>query len=341
MNKRYQVFVSSTYADLKEGRAKVMQALMEMDCIPAGMEIFPALDEDQFEFIKRIIDNSDYYILVIGGRYGSIANEGISYTEKEYDYAVERKLKVIALIHGSPEDIPFGKSEQDPSLREKLLRFKDKVMAGRLIRYWNKPEELSGLTMMSLQKTIMAYPAIGWVRTTAISTLETMNEMNDLRKRISELEAELESLKAATPAGPTVSDLVPLGEKMSIRGTYRTKGDRRRPGAEASWSTRLSWLELFSTIAPQLLLPSYDLSLRNTIADLLLCRIGRKENSAVVSDLDFDGLKVQLIAYGLVDILPHKTSSGDMRLLWKLTSYGEQIMLQARSIRQNAKDDSQ
>jgi hypothetical protein len=185
----------------------------------------------------------------------------------------------------------------------------------------------------------MAYPAIGWVRTTAISTLETMNEMNDLRKRISELEAELESVKAATPAGPTVSDLVPLGEKVSIRGTYRTKGDLRRP-SEASWSTRLSWLELFSTIAPQLLLPSYDLALRNTIADLLLCRIGRKENSAVVSDFDFDGLKVQLMAYGLVHVLPHKTSSGDMRLFWKLTSYGEKIMLQTRSIRQDAKDES-
>lgn len=186
-------------------------------------------------------------------------------------------------------------------------------MAGRLIKYWNKPEELSGLTMMSLQKTIVAYTAIGWVRTTAISTLETMNEMNDVRKRISELEAELESVKAATPARPTVSDLVPLGEKVSIRGTYRTKVDLRRPGAEDSWSTHFSWLELFSTIAPQLLLPSYDSDLRNTIADLLLCRIGRKENWAVVSGLDFDGLKVQLMAYGLEDVLPHKTSSGDMQ----------------------------
>ena len=47
MNKRYQVFVSSTFADLKEERSKVIQTIMELDCIPAGMEIFPAIDEEQ------------------------------------------------------------------------------------------------------------------------------------------------------------------------------------------------------------------------------------------------------------------------------------------------------
>jgi hypothetical protein len=57
MEKRYQVFVSSTFVDLKDERQKVMQTLMKMDCIPAGMELFPATDEEQFEFIKRIIDD--------------------------------------------------------------------------------------------------------------------------------------------------------------------------------------------------------------------------------------------------------------------------------------------
>lgn len=72
MNKRFQVFLSSTYSDLKEERQKVMQTLMSMDCIPAGMELFPAMDEEQFEFIKKVIDDCDYYILIIGARYGSI-----------------------------------------------------------------------------------------------------------------------------------------------------------------------------------------------------------------------------------------------------------------------------
>ena len=89
---------------------------MEMDCIPAGMELFPAADEEQWEFIKRVIDDCDYYILIIGGRYGSTTAAGISYTEKEYDYAIENDLKVLAFIHEKPDDIPVGKSDIDPEL---------------------------------------------------------------------------------------------------------------------------------------------------------------------------------------------------------------------------------
>src|SRR5438093_11478813 len=117
MDKRYQVFVSSTYADLKEERRKVIQTVIEMDCIPAGMELFPAADEEQWEFIKRVIDDCDYYLLIIGGRYGSTTPEGMSYTEKEYDYAIEKGIKVVALLHENPEEIPMRKSEVDPESR--------------------------------------------------------------------------------------------------------------------------------------------------------------------------------------------------------------------------------
>ena len=51
-DKRYQVFVSSTYEDLQEERWEAVKVLMTMDCIVAGMEYFPAVDEEQFEYIK-------------------------------------------------------------------------------------------------------------------------------------------------------------------------------------------------------------------------------------------------------------------------------------------------
>ena len=68
MEKRYQVFVSSTFEDLKIERQEVMQALLELDCIPSGMELFPAADEDQWSLIKRVIDECDYYIVIIAGK---------------------------------------------------------------------------------------------------------------------------------------------------------------------------------------------------------------------------------------------------------------------------------
>jgi hypothetical protein len=99
MDKRYQVFVSSTFTDLQEERRKVIQTIMELDCFPAGMELFPAADEEQWEFIRRVTDDCDYYLLLIGGKYGSVTVEGISYTEKEYDYAVQRGMRVLAFLH--------------------------------------------------------------------------------------------------------------------------------------------------------------------------------------------------------------------------------------------------
>ena len=117
MDKRYQVFVSSTYEDLRQERAEVMQALLELDCMPAGMELFPATTEEQWSWIARVIEESDYYMVIVGGRYGTVhPAKHASYTELEYRYAVEIGKPVVAFLHGSPDAIPSGKTEKGPCL---------------------------------------------------------------------------------------------------------------------------------------------------------------------------------------------------------------------------------
>ena len=76
---RYQVFVSSTYEDLREERQQTTQAILEAGSFPAGMELFPASDDSQWELIKRVIEESDYYVAIVAGRYGSIGPTGLSY----------------------------------------------------------------------------------------------------------------------------------------------------------------------------------------------------------------------------------------------------------------------
>lgn len=98
MDKKYQVFVSSTYEDLQEERKAVMEALLQMNCFPVGMEYFNAADDSQWDVITSLIDECDYYVLIVAGRYGSIDEaSGISYTQKEYEYAVKKNILLFHL----------------------------------------------------------------------------------------------------------------------------------------------------------------------------------------------------------------------------------------------------
>src|SRR3954467_3122145 len=99
MPKKYQVFISSTYRDLIEERNDIAKCILEMDHIPSSMETFLSADEEQFTYIKRIIDQCDYYILLIAGKYGTISDDGLSYTEKEYDYAKDSGKVILGFIN--------------------------------------------------------------------------------------------------------------------------------------------------------------------------------------------------------------------------------------------------
>jgi Domain of unknown function (DUF4062) len=41
------------------------------------MELFPAANDDQWTLIQRVIDDCDYYLIIIAGRYGSVAKRGV------------------------------------------------------------------------------------------------------------------------------------------------------------------------------------------------------------------------------------------------------------------------
>ncbi|HHC5061571.1 TPA: DUF4062 domain-containing protein [Aeromonas veronii] len=99
MKRRLQIFISSTYLDLIPERQAAVSAILKSGHIPAGMELFTAGDCSQMETIKRWIDESDVYMLILGGRYGSVEPaSGISYTELEFDYAIQQKKPVFAVV---------------------------------------------------------------------------------------------------------------------------------------------------------------------------------------------------------------------------------------------------
>jgi hypothetical protein len=314
MDKRYQVFVSSTYADLKEERRAVIQTVTEADCIPAGMELFPAADQQQLEFIKRVIDDCDYYLLIIAGRYGSISESGLSYTEQEYDYAVGRGLKVIALIHENPDQIVLAKSEKDPASQEKLKQFRDKVCTGRIVKLWKDARDLPALVALSLLQTIKLFPAIGWVRADKAASIEVLGEINALRKRneeLRELGATLSRQITQLTAAPAIKDLAGLDEEVTMGGGYyNTYYNKQR-----FWDVKTTWRKPFAYASPYLVsYPSAD-SVKSVLASALFEESrtgdGMRED---LDDQNFQTVGVQFKALGLVKIEYSQNTSGGMGL---------------------------
>lgn len=330
MEKRYQVFVSSTFLDLKEERSSVIQTIMELDCIPAGMELFPAIDEEQFQFIKSVIDDCDYYIVIVGGRYGSISKDGLSYTEKEFDYAKSKGIKVIALLHKNPDEIPTGKSDTEKKVKAKLEQFREKLSEARLVKYWDKASDLPGIVALSLSKTIKMYPTIGWVRGNSIGSSELLNELNILRKENQELKDKSHLNDSAAISMNQIDDEIEfasLTDSFNLKGSYRDKEDKSN-----KWSVKISWKEIFYLISPLLLKAPEEESVINT----LKWRLFEKENIesngySWVNDQDIETLKIQFIGLGLI-----KVSMGDEQnksLIWELTDKGYRKMIQLRSIK--------
>lgn len=159
--KKYQIFVSSTYEDLKAERQEIMHALLELDCIPSGMELFPAADEDQWSLIKGVIDDCDYYVVVIGGRYGSLGPDGISYTEMEYRHAISTEKPVIAFLHKDPTSLPAKHTEQTEEGRKRLEDFR-KLAQQKMCKYWSTAQDLGSVVSRSLIMLQKKHPGVGW-----------------------------------------------------------------------------------------------------------------------------------------------------------------------------------
>ncbi|WDO00383.1 DUF4062 domain-containing protein [Aeromonas allosaccharophila] len=219
MKKKYSVFISSTFIDLEDERETIRKLVIDMGYIPLGMESFPATNEEQFGYIQKVINDSDYYILVIGGRYGSLTTDGISFTEKEYDYAILKNKVVLAFVHESPDSFTAKVIDKDPALREKLDAFRCKATQGRIVKFWSNKDQLGYQAMTSLHQAVDSYPTVGWVRGDFQNTQEVSqefrraegelfhlkHEVNDLRQKMVEYESLIysqfmEKTKPATQA---------------------------------------------------------------------------------------------------------------------------------------------
>lgn len=173
MNEKiYTFFVSSTYRDLIEERRIVMEAVVATGNVPIGMEYFPAGNQSQFEYIKSLIDKSDFFILIVAGKYGSINSQTkLSYTEMEYDYAIDRGKPIAALLLNEDEleKLTVQSVETDNRKNKMLKEFRKKVSANRMCKMFSDTRDLASSMTLTIDNLIKENEneRKGWVRDSA------------------------------------------------------------------------------------------------------------------------------------------------------------------------------
>lgn len=359
MDKRYQVFVSSTYKDLIKERQEVTKALLESNCIPSGMELFPAADDDQWTLIKSVIDDCDYYIVIIAGRYGSIGLEGQSYTEMEYRYALSTEKPIIGFLHENPGSIPSDNTETSEEGRVKLNAFKQLVQQ-KVCKFWTTPEGLAGFVSRSINSLIRTKPAIGWVRANLVPDENSIQEILRLRRRMEELESTITRLRAEAPRDTTNLAQGETPITLHYKYYFHTDGANLTGHDEDVFST--TWNDVFKQVGTHLIGAELPESHITGLIRIYLHRMEEekiiekkketyKEHEAVKSNKkmhmadiviaseDIQTVKVQLRALGFITVTQKDVERGNLREkqpFWSLTPEGDNKITQLCAIQTDA-----
>lgn len=216
-----QVFISSTYKDLIEERQAAVEAVLKADHIPAGMELFKAGDESQLTVIKNWIDQSDIYMLIVGGRYGSIEpKSGLSYTHLEFKMAIESGIPMFVII--LKEEMSSRKIlstdnllknvdvfETKPKIKKLHKEFVDAVAGdNRVVSFVDNIDHLRAEIFVSLNNVIKTKNLTGWVRA---DDSQLISENLELKKRNEALNEEINFLKSkSTNVYSSVTEAVML-----------------------------------------------------------------------------------------------------------------------------------
>ena len=321
-DKKYQVFISSTYTDLIEERRKVLDILLMADCIPAGMEAFVATDNEQFEVIKKVIDLCDYYILILGMRYGSISpTTGISYTEMEYEYAKEKGIPVLVFAIDGEITLPEEKCDTDPSKIEKLNMFREKALKNRLASIWKNSDDLSGKVAISIMRAKAEIERPGWQRAVNYDEASLRKQIMDLTLANKNLQQKLQSAQKTIEDLTTTTDIAFEECTYEIKYKYYVSQGRGLQYSSKTYSSSqtIALPVIFEAIATDMMdVIITEKSIQSIIKDLINC----SHTVYLTDDLIIKRILNQLRQLGLIQSSWNEDSK---TLYWGLTVKGRKV----------------
>jgi hypothetical protein len=201
--RKYQVFISSTFEDLKEERRAVTEVILGMGHIPVGMELFEAGNEDQWSYIQNRIAEVDYYVVIVAERYGSVGREGFSYTEMEYRLAVELGVPVAALLLDGAKRAEWPRNKVDFENLQKVEAFRG-LCQQRLVNFWSDAGTLAAKCQLALSGLIRRFPRTGWISADQATPPQLVTEFARLSEENAKLRDEVAQLSRAESASKRV-----------------------------------------------------------------------------------------------------------------------------------------
>ena len=323
MEKKYQVFISSTFEDLKDEREKVIEILLNKNCIPVGMEYFPAADDEQMTMIKRLINECDYYVLILGGRYGSVEPlSGKSYTQLEYEYAQEKGIPISVFYRENKDQLLYNQVEiKNP---EKFDAFEKEVKHNRMCKPWNNADELAGLVSISLDYQIKNHPRPGWIKADNISSEEANSTILKLEEENRYLRTQARFLSTSIPKG---TENYMQGEDVFIIHYKLPLSPFSLPEELKNYTIEKTWNEIFLSICTLLLKPVVEDAIKAQIEKTFL------PEYADIDTADFQTIIIQLMALKLINTDIVKSNYDGAYTYWVLTSYGRTVMTRLKAIK--------
>lgn len=197
MKRKIQIFISSTYIDLKEERQAAVEAILDSGHIPAGMELFKAGNESQLKTIKRWINESDAFLLILGGRFGSLEKDiGKSYTQLEYEYAVEKEIPIFSIVLTDSALHKKAAEEQIPVFeeinKEKFNTFKELIHT-KVVKPADDIKDIKLAIHSTLKEFEELYDFEGWVKGIDLDELDSLRKENhSLLKENQKLKKQIE-----------------------------------------------------------------------------------------------------------------------------------------------------
>lgn len=186
LDKRYQVFITTSGKEMQPERMVVSQTLIGMGFFSWGLEQRTPLST---AFARRQIDDCDYVLLLLGSQYGEQSVSGVSYLNLEYIYAVTKQKPIIVFMHESPDSREAYLKEENPVLKSKFNEFRNQLQkeVEQVITY-RTLRDLELAVRSYLPQMLERYPVVGWVRPQSIQVLQ--DEIDHLKSKLAKVSVE-------------------------------------------------------------------------------------------------------------------------------------------------------